>query len=215
MLFQRQDSNESYEAMRWHMVDRQIVARGVRDERVLEAMRQVPRHEFVDPHYWDVAYTDHPLPIAGGQTISQPYIVAYMSELLAVRASDRVLEIGTGCGYQTAILACLAAEVYSVEYLQELSAQAEERLKKYVNVHLKVGNGWEGWIEHAPYDRILVTCAADHIPEYLLNQLSEGGRVVIPMGENSQRLVIFTKRGEDYIQDDDIAVRFVPMVDSD
>lgn len=194
------------------MVERQIVDRGVSDPRVIEAMKTVPRHEFVDVNYRDVAYTDHPLPIPEGQTISQPYIVAYMTELLGLKASDRVLEIGTGCGYQTAVLAHMAAEVFSVEYVQELSAQAEERLREYRNVRLKVGNGWKGWKRYAPYDGIIVTCAADHVPEMLLDQLAEGGRMVIPVGNGAQVLNRFSKEGGRIKREEIMPVRFVPMV---
>ncbi len=199
---------------RARMVETQIVARGVRDPRVLAAMRKVPRHLFVDPSERRHAYEDRPLPIAGNQTISQPYIVALMTELLELPPGGRVLEIGTGSGYQSAVLAELAAEVYSIEILPELARAAEEKLKeqKYTNVTVRAGDGYRGWPEHAPFDGILVTAAPEHIPAPLLEQLAPGGRMVIPVGGFFQELKVFTKeKGGRVTEKAIIPVRFVPM----
>lgn len=170
---------------RLRMVVNTIEARGVKDERVLEAMRTVPRHEFVPPEYLDQAYADHPLPIGFGQTISQPYIVAWMTELLNLKPGEKVLEIGTGSGYQAAVLAALGeVEVYSIEIIPELAKSAAERLARlgYTQVKVKEGDGYYGWAEYAPYDAIIVTAAPDHLPSPLVEQLVEGGRIVIPIG---------------------------------
>jgi protein-L-isoaspartate(D-aspartate) O-methyltransferase len=199
---------------RARMVETQIVARGVRDARVLAAMRQVPRHLFVDPAQREFAYEDHPLPIAGNQTISQPYIVALMTELLDLQPRDRVLEIGTGSGYQSAVLSRLASEVYSIEIVPELARAAGERLKQLglTNVTVKEGDGYRGWPEHAPFDGIIVTAAPPRIPEPLLEQLAPGGRMVIPVGDFFQELKVFSKDGNGKITERDILpVRFVPM----
>ncbi|MBI3963293.1 MAG: protein-L-isoaspartate(D-aspartate) O-methyltransferase [Deinococcus sp.] len=179
------------------MIEYQIVARGVHDPRVLEALRTVPRHQFVPPEYVDDAYDDRPLEIGFGQTISQPYIVAYMTELLAPLPQHRVLEIGTGSGYQAAVLAELVAQVYSVEIIPELGTAAQERLKRlgYENVQVRIADGWLGWPERAPFDRILVTAAVSQIPPPLLEQLRPGGRLVMPLGRpfGSQYLVLAEK----------------------
>ena len=199
---------------RARMVETQIVARGVRDARVLAAMRDVPRHLFVDPAMRDRAYEDHPLPIAGNQTISQPYIVALMTELLEVRPTDRVLEIGTGSGYQSAVLSKLAREVYTIEILPELARAAGETLRRlhYENVTVKEGDGYRGWPEHAPFDAVIVTAAPDRIPQPLLDQLAPGGRMVIPVGSFFQELKVLTKDKNGKISEKDILpVRFVPM----
>jgi protein-L-isoaspartate(D-aspartate) O-methyltransferase len=166
------------------MVSFDIESRGVRDAEVLRAMKAVPRHEFVLPDYLGQAYADHPLPIGYGQTISQPYIVAAMSELLQLKRGNRVLEVGTGSGYQAAILAELTDQVYSVEIIEELYQRASETLEQlgYDNVHVKHADGYYGWEEHAPYDAIIVTAAPDHIPQPLVKQLKDGGRLVIPVG---------------------------------
>jgi protein-L-isoaspartate(D-aspartate) O-methyltransferase len=196
------------------MVDSQIVARGVRDPRVLTAMREVPRHLFVDPAQRGEAYEDHPLPIAGNQTISQPYIVALMTELLDLQPNDTVLEIGTGSGYQGAVLSRLAKEVYSIEIVPELARDAGERLRQlgYANVTVKEGDGYRGWPEHAPFDGIIVTAAPSRIPEPLLEQLAPRGRMVIPVGDFFQELKVFSKDAGGKITEKDILpVRFVPM----
>ena len=196
------------------MVETQIQARGVRDERVLAAMRKVPRHEFVDPSERDHAYEDHPLPIAGSQTISQPYIVALMTELLALPERARVLEIGTGSGYQSAVLGELAGEVYSIEIVPTLARSAGEKLKQlgYANVLVREGDGYRGWPEHAPFDGIIVTAAPERIPQPLVEQLATGGRMVIPVGGFFQELKVFTKQADGRVVEKDIIpVRFVPM----
>jgi protein-L-isoaspartate(D-aspartate) O-methyltransferase len=196
------------------MVETQIVSRGVRDPRVLAAMRKVPRHLFVDPSQRAQAYEDHPLPIPGNQTISQPYIVALMTELLELSPSDRVLEIGTGSGYQSAVLAELAREVYSIEIVPELARSAAERLKElgYTDVAVREGDGYRGWPEHAPFDGIIVTAAPERIPQPLLDQLAPGGVMVIPVGGFFQELKVFRKSADGRITERDILpVRFVPM----
>ena len=199
---------------RTHMVETQIAARGVRDARVLAAMRKVPRHLFVDPSARSQAYDDHPVPIGNNQTISQPYIVALMTELLELPPRGRVLEIGTGSGYQSAVLAEIAAEVYSIEILPELAQAAARKLKDlgYTNVEVREGDGYRGWIEHAPFDGIIVTAAPERIPQPLLDQLAVGGHMVIPVGGFFQELKVFTKEKDGHITEKDIIpVRFVPM----
>ena len=199
---------------RARMVETQIVARGVRDARVLAAMRKVPRHRFVDPSQRSQAYEDHPLPIPGNQTISQPYIVALMTELLDLKAGARVLEIGTGSGYQSAVLGELAKEVYSIEIVPELAQLAAERLKElgYSNVTVREGDGYRGWPEHAPFDAIIVTAAPERIPEPLIDQLAAGGVMVIPVGGFFQELKVFRKGPDGNVTEKDILpVRFVPM----
>jgi protein-L-isoaspartate(D-aspartate) O-methyltransferase len=196
------------------MLITQIMGRGVKDPRVLAAMRKVPRHEFVPAEFRHRAYEDTPLPIGEGQTISQPYIVAFMSEQLHLNPTDRVLEIGTGCGYQTAVLAELVAEVYSVEILSPLAQRAWRTLERlgYRNVHLRRGDGYNGWAEHAPYDAIIVTCAPPAIPPPLADQLKEGGTLVIPLGDHSsQQLHLLRKIGGKLRRVTTIPVLFVPM----
>jgi len=196
------------------MVETQLVARGVRDPRVLAAMREVPRHLFVDPSQRPRAYEDHPLPIAGNQTISQPYIVALMTELAEITPGEKVLEIGTGSGYQSAVLSRLAAEVYSIEIVPELARESAQRLKSlgYTNVTVREGDGYRGWPESAPFDAIIVTAAPDRIPQPLLDQLAPGGRMVIPVGDFFQELKVLTKEKNGRITEKDIIpVRFVPM----
>ena len=207
-------STDPDEARRARMVETQIQARGVRDARVLAAMRKVPRHKFVDPSERDRAYEDHPLPIAGSQTISQPYIVALMTELLALPEKARVLEIGTGSGYQSAVLAELAAEVYSIEIVPALARSSSEKLRAlgHTNVTVREGDGYRGWPEHAPFDGIIVTAAPERTPEPLLEQLAVGGRMVIPVGGFFQELKVFTKQPDGSIVEKDVLpVRFVPM----
>jgi protein-L-isoaspartate(D-aspartate) O-methyltransferase len=199
---------------RARMVETQIVSRGVRNPRVLAAMREVPRHLFVEPSERDRAYEDTPLPIPGQQTISQPYIVALMTELLDVAAGEKVLEIGTGSGYQSAVLSRLAGEVYTIEILPELARAAESRLKQlgYENVTVRAGDGYGGWPEHAPFDAIIVTAAPERIPQPLLDQLAPGGRMVIPVGGFFQELKVFEKDASGRVTERAILpVRFVPM----
>jgi protein-L-isoaspartate(D-aspartate) O-methyltransferase len=199
---------------RTRMVESQIVARGVRDPRVLAAMRKVPRHRFVDDAQRAEAYEDHPLPIPGNQTISQPYIVALMTELLELKPNSRVLEIGTGSGYQSAVLAELADEVYTIEIVPELARLAQTRLRElgYHTVTVREGDGYRGWSEHAPFDGIIVTAAPERIPQPLLDQLAPGGIMVIPVGGFFQELKVFRKSADGRITEKDILpVRFVPM----
>jgi len=199
---------------RTRMVESQIVARGVRDPRVLAAMRKVPRHRFVDDAQRAEAYEDHPLPIPGNQTISQPYIVALMTELLELKPTSRVLEIGTGSGYQSAVLAELAKEVYTIEIVPELARLAQTRLRElgYDNVTVREGDGYRGWPEHAPFDAIIVTAAPERIPQPLLDQLARGGIMVIPVGGFFQELKVFRKSADGRMSEKDILpVRFVPM----
>jgi protein-L-isoaspartate(D-aspartate) O-methyltransferase len=200
---------------RMDMVKYQIRDRGVTDQRVLRAMEHVRRHEFVPEDYVDQAYADHPLPIGHGQTISQPYIVALMSELLDLNETDRVLEIGTGSGYQAAILSEIVAEVYTVEIVEPLAIEAEERLERlgYKNVHVLSADGYYGWKEHAPYDAIVVTCAPDHIPQPLVRQLADGGSLVIPVGPPGgyQTLWQITKQGTQIKKRNVTGVLFVPL----
>lgn len=200
---------------RREMLETQIRGRGIRDEDVLRALESVPRDEFVPEEYLDEAYADGPLPIGYGQTISQPYIVAVMTELLQLDPRARVLEIGTGSGFQTAVLAELAAQVYSVEQVPQLHAQAQQRLAAlgYRNVALQCGDGYLGWPAHAPYDAILVTCAPDHVPAPLIEQLGNEGRLVLPVGPvgGAQQLVLVTRRGEHIQQWQLMAVAFVPL----
>jgi len=198
------------------MVDTQIRARGVQDERVLAAMEAVPRAEFVPAAQRPHAYEDRPLPIGEDQTISQPYIVALMTELLEVEEGDRVLEIGTGSGYQAAVLAELTPHVYTIEIIPTLAERAEETLRRlgYDAVEVKAGDGYLGWPDSAPFDGIIVTCAPEEVPGPLKEQLREGGRMVIPVGPQwtHQTLYVLTKKGDTLEQKEIIPVRFVPMV---
>jgi protein-L-isoaspartate(D-aspartate) O-methyltransferase len=198
------------------MVADQIAARGVKDARVLAAMGKVPREEFVPADQRPFAYEDRPLPIGEGQTISQPYIVALMTELLALKPGDKVLEIGTGSGYQAAILAELAAHVYTIEIIPALAQRAEQTLRRlgYTGVRVKAGDGYLGWPEYAPFDAIIVTCAPEQVPRPLADQLREGGRMVIPVGPQwtSQTLYLLRKHQGKLTQQAVIPVRFVPMV---
>lgn len=189
----------NFEKARERMVNEQLIQRGIHDERVLRAMGKVPRHLFVEEALQDRAYEDYPLPIGEGQTISQPYMVAIMTQLLKVDPEDRILEIGTGSGYQTAILAELTYQVFSIERIPSLAAKAWKILDhlKYYNVRIKVGDGTLGWKEHAPYNGIIVTASSPEIPEPLVSQLAKGGRLVIPVGDKvSQRLKVLTKKDE-------------------
>jgi len=192
-----------------------LARRGIQDPRVLQAMDRVPRELFVDPRHQAQAYGDYPLPIGFGQTISQPYMVAIMTELLQLQPQSRVLEIGTGSGFQTAVLAELAAQVFSIEQVLALHEAARERLVGlgYRNVELRYGDGYFGWPEHAPYDAIIVTCAPDHVPPALVDQLANEGRMVLPVGPvgGEQRLVLVTRRGEHIQQRDLMGVAFVPL----
>jgi protein-L-isoaspartate(D-aspartate) O-methyltransferase len=196
------------------MVEHQIEARGVRDPRVLEAMRAVPRELFVAPAEAPSAYDDRPLPIGSGQTISQPYVVAFMAEQLRLTGKERVLEIGTGSGYSTAILARLAAKVFTIEIRPELSVEAKGRLQKLGvrNVLFRTADGYRGWPEEAPFDAILVTAAPEKVPPPLLEQLSPEGRMVIPVGAFYQELKVVKRQGGGYSEKSVLPVRFVPFV---
>lgn len=196
------------------MVETQLRARGISDSRVLDAMARVPRQAFVPPHLADRAYDDGPLPIGEGQTISQPYVVAYMTEVLEPRETDRVLEIGTGSGYQTAILAELVREVYSIEILPALAAQAAKVLTElsYTNVRTRVGDGYAGWPEAAPFDKIIVTAAPPELPQALVDQLRVGGIMVVPVGRFDQTMTVVRKTPAGVVTRETIAVRFVPMI---
>jgi protein-L-isoaspartate(D-aspartate) O-methyltransferase len=209
-------SAETFEQLRLDMVRRQIEGRGVKDPEVLEAMRQVPRHEFVPDTSRAEAYDDHPLPIGEGQTISQPYIVALMSELLKLETDHKVLEIGTGSGYQAAVLSLLAGEVYSIEIVETLADEARARLQELgYKVNLKVDNGYLGWPEQAPFDRIILTAAPPEMPQALVEQLKPGGRLVAPVGPvgGEQELVVLEKNTDGNVTSMSIiGVRFVPMV---
>jgi protein-L-isoaspartate(D-aspartate) O-methyltransferase len=201
-------------AERERMVREQIVTRGITDERVLAAMRKVPREKFVPEKFRAASYDDGPLPIGYDQTISQPYCVALMTEQLRLQPSHRVLEIGTGSGYQAAILAELAADVYSIDIVEPLARTAETTLQSlgYKNVHVKAGDGYKGWPEQAPFDAIIVTCAPDHVPKPLIDQLKDGGRMVIPVGPPlAQELYVVQKQNGQLRQAALIDVRFVPM----
>jgi protein-L-isoaspartate(D-aspartate) O-methyltransferase len=206
--------SDPWQAARRRMIDEQIRARGVTNQAVLDAMRKVPRHQFVPANLRDSAYEDGPLPIGQGQTISQPYIVAYMTEALDVRPGDRVLEIGTGSGYQAAVLAEIAAEVYTIEIVPELAERAKKALADlgYKNVFVRTGNGYAGWPEKAPFPRIIVTAAPDDIPPALVEQLAPGGTMVLPVGTSFQEMTIVTKTAQGIARKSTIAVRFVPMV---
>lgn len=208
-------SDDPYLELREEMVETQLRKRGVKDEQVLRAMAAVPRHEFVPPQSVGLAYADEPLAIGGGQTISQPYIVAAMTEALRLCGSERVLEIGTGCGYQAAVLSLLSREVYSIECRPELARSAAERLQRlgFKNVHVHCGDGSLGLKEFAPYDAILVAAAAPSVPKPLVEQLNESGRMIVPIGtEEHQQLLLLTRHGNDYASELREGCRFVPLL---
>lgn len=208
---------DNYVQARRRMVEEQIAARGIRDPRVLEAMAKVPRHAFVPEGQWHHAYEDHPLPIGDGQTISQPYIVAAMTEALELEPTSKVLEIGTGSGYQAAVLASIAKMVYTVEIIRDLSVRASLILRRLDirNVRFRVGDGHLGWPEFAPYDRVMVTAAAENMPYPLVEQMVEGGKMVVPVGpEGSQVLTLLVKHGKKVVQRHLMGVAFVPFVHS-
>lgn len=200
--------------MRQEMVETQIKERGIKDDKVLRAMLKVERHRFVPKHLQALAYQDSPLPIPEGQTISQPYIVALMTQSLELKPTDKVLEIGTGSGYQAAILAELAKEVYTIEIIEKLTKSAEERLKElgYRNVWVKCADGYLGWPEYAPFDCVIVTCATDHVPQPLINQLAEDGRIIIPLGSSDhQELTLIRKKDSKLKSSQITGCIFVPM----
>jgi len=199
--------------LRERMVRDQLRGRDITDPRVLAAMLKVPRHEFIPNDFRRSAYDDSALPLEMGQTISQPYIVAYMTQALEFHGRERVLEIGTGSGYQAAVLAEMTSDVYTIEILPQLQAHARAVLGTlgYQNIHFRVGNGYMGWPEYAPFDRIIVTAAPEDVPQPLLDQLSDSGRMIIPIGSMSQELVIFQKEKSKVTRYSTIPVRFVPM----
>jgi len=210
----RDSAQDPYAPQRARMVEDQLRARGIRDRAVLAAMGRVPRHRFVPEQVRHLAYADGALPIGFDQTISQPYIVAYMTEAAEIGPRERVLEIGTGSGYQAAVLAELARDVYSVEIVPRLAARAESTLRAlgYRNVHTRTGDGYAGWKEHAPYHAILVTAAPDHVPPALVEQLAVGGRMVIPVGTGQQEMRVIRKTNAGVVEETTIPVMFVPLV---
>lgn len=208
-------TEDRFDRQRQEMVERQIRRRGIDDAGVLSAMKRIPRHLFVPEHQRLDAYRDHPLPIGEGQTISQPYIVALMTSLLELDGSERVLEIGTGSGYQAAVLAELAREVYTIEILGSLGREAETLLRSlgYDNLHVRIGNGYRGWPEEAPFDAIIVTASPPEIPQALIDQLDVGGRMVVPVGAGAvQDLELLVKTATGLERRDIVPVRFVPMI---
>lgn len=196
------------------MVSTQIKSRGIKDVNVLEAMEKVPRHLFVPENMRKLAYNDEPLPIGNGQTISQPYIVAYMTEVLQLSVEEKVLEVGTGSGYQAAVLAEIAKEVFTVEIIDGLSKNAQEVLQEegYTNIHFRVGDGSYGWEENAPYDAIMVTAAPSEVPKALQDQLKIGGRMIVPVGDAFQELVLIVREKRKFKKKKLLPVRFVPLV---
>ena len=210
------DAEDIHKKRRERMVKMDIERRGVADKKVLRAMLKVPRHLMVDKELRDQAYEDYPLPIGEGQTISQPYVVALMTEALKLKFSDRVLEIGTGSGYQAAVLAEIVDRVYSIEIRQKLASEAGKRLKRlgYDNIEVKYGDGYYGWEEYAPFDAIIITAAANHIPPPLVKQLKDGGRFILPLGSTVyyQMLSLITKKNDEISIEQMGSVRFVPMM---
>jgi len=204
---------DEYAELRERMVETQIMRRGVADSAVLEALHTVPRHRFVPEKYQPYSYADEPLPIGEDQTISQPYIVAYMTEILQLQPADRVLEIGTGSGYQAAVLAEIVDSVFTIEIIEALAERAESTLTElgYVNIFVRCGDGYRGWPDHAPFDAIIVTAAPDHVPQPLIAQLALGGRMVIPVGSTMQDLLVIHRSEEGIVTDTTLPVRFVPM----
>jgi protein-L-isoaspartate(D-aspartate) O-methyltransferase len=203
-------------ALRNRMVKTQIEARGINDKKVLDAFRKVERHKFVLPQYIPHAYADSPLPIDEGQTISQPYIVAFMTDALDLKRTDKVLEIGTGSGYQAAILAELCDSVFTIEIFEKLAGKAQQVFNEldYKNIWCKTGDGYKGWPDYAPFDAIIVTCAPTNVPEPLKEQLAEGGRMIIPVGSDPvQHLVLLKKKKGKIREESVLPVRFVPMID--
>jgi len=208
-----EDNNDAHTQKRWEMIEKQIISRGIQDSRLIQAMLKVPRHRFVPEDLREFAYCDNPIPIEMDQTISQPYIVALMTELLKLKKGERVLEVGTGSGYQAAILAEMGCEVYTIEILEPLLEKARRVLESldYHNIHYKVGDGYKGWKEHSPFDAITVTAAPDHIPQPLIEQLKIDGRMVIPVGDLYQELILIKKTVKGVEMKTITPVRFVPM----
>jgi len=207
-------NTDPYVSKRKKMVEEQIIRRGIVDQKVIQSLSNVPRHLFVPTISEDFAYEDHPLPIGHGQTISQPYIVAYMTEALNLSSGDKILEIGTGSGYQAAVLAEIVREVYTIEIVKPLADSAKKQLKDlgYKNIFVKHGDGYQGWVDHAPYDSIIVTAAPEEVPEKLVEQLKVGGKMIVPIGSIHQELYIITRTEEGYDKIKLLPVRFVPMI---
>ena len=212
LLSAQQATNWEHQAR--EMVQSQLVSRGLKNTKLLQAMTNTPRHLFVPEKYQDMAYRDHPLPIGHEQTISQPYIVALMTEWLALEGNEKVLEIGTGSGYQAAILSQLAEHIYSIEIVQPLAVNSAKLLQQlgFKNVEVRYGDGYEGWPEHAPFDRIILTAAPEEIPQKLVDQLALGGRMILPVGKHHQQLVVITKNQTGISKKIITDVRFVPMI---
>lgn len=208
-----EDDNNVYAQKRWEMVETQIISRGIRDSKLIRAMLKIPRHKFVPENLRDIAYGDNPLPVGIEQTISQPYIVALMTELLRLNSGEKVLEVGTGSGYQTAILAEMRCKVYTIEILEPLSEKAQQVLKSlgYEDIHYKIGDGYRGWPQFAPFDAIIVTAAPDHMPQPLIEQLNTNGRMIIPVGAQYQELLLIKKTDKGTDMKTVTPVRFVPM----
>jgi protein-L-isoaspartate(D-aspartate) O-methyltransferase len=207
---------QDFHQWREKMVKDQLEKRGIKSSEVLKAMRKVERHRFVPEAVMQHAYDDRPLPIGEGQTISQPYVVAFMTQVLELKSSDKVLEIGTGSGYQAAILAEICKEVYTIEIVEVLGANAKKLLESlhYKNIFTKIGDGYLGWPEASPFDAIIVTCSPTHVPQPLQDQLREGGRMIIPVGEKyTQELVLLTKKNGKLVRQNQMPVLFVPMKD--
>lgn len=211
------EANDPFAAQRTRMVRDQLRSRGIREQAVLAAMARVPRHRFVPAIHQDESYADHPVPIGFDQTISQPYIVAYMTEAAQVSPGEKVLEVGTGSGYQAAVLGELAREVYTIEIIPELASGARTLLEElgYRNVHVRTGDGYAGWKEHAPFDAIVVTAAPDHVPQALVDQLAVNGRMVIPVGTGEQEMRVITRTTKGVTHQSTLRVRFVPLVRPD
>lgn len=209
----KEELEKEYESQRNNMVKNQIEARGITDKLVLDAMRKVPRHRFIPENQRKYAYNDGPLPIGHGQTISQPYIVAIMTDLMNLKGGEKVLEVGAGCGYQAAVLAEIASEVFTIEIVPELCEMADSNLKElnYENVQVRCGDGYRGWPGGEPFDAIMVTAAPDHVPPALVEQLKVGGVLVLPVGDYYQDLVAITKTESGTTREKVIPVRFVPM----
>jgi protein-L-isoaspartate(D-aspartate) O-methyltransferase len=209
----RDGEEAGFARAREEMVKAQIASRGVRDPLTLAAMRKVARHLFVPSALAGQAYEDHPLPIGHGQTISQPYIVGFMTEALGLKGGETVLEVGTGSGYQAAVLGEIAARVYTIEIVEPLAEEASALLRRlgYANVEVRSGDGYLGWSEAAPFDAIMVTAAAPRVPEPLKQQLKDGGRLILPVGDEWQELVVVTRRGDRFEEKQVLPVRFVPM----
>jgi protein-L-isoaspartate(D-aspartate) O-methyltransferase len=211
-LAQGQPTSAQFAEARSRLVDEAIIGGGIKNKRVVKAIGKVPRHQFVAKSQLAEAYHDTALPIGHGQTISPPYIVAYMTEQLDPQAGDKVLEIGTGSGYQAAVLSELVAEVYTIEIVEPLGRKAAQTLKEYKNVHPRIGDGYEGWPEHAPFDKIIVTCSPEKVPAPLVEQLKEGGRLVVPVGERFQQMLYLYKKVDGELQQEALQTTFfVPM----